>query len=84
MQTRILFFGALKDAAGVSERIEALPSSVKTPNMLIEFLAADNPHLLEALQAPTVRIAIDQEIKQRDDIIGTPNEIAFMPPFSGG
>lgn len=84
MQTRILFFGALKDAAGVGERIETLPSSVKTPNMVIEFLAADNPHLLEVLQAPSIRIAVDQEIKQRDSTIGAPREIAFMPPFSGG
>lgn len=84
MQIRILFFGALKDAAGVSERVEALPASVKTPDMLIEHLAADDPRLMEALRAPSVRIAVDQEIRRRDDMIGTPSEIAFMSPFSGG
>lgn len=83
-QTRILFFGALKDAAGVSERIETLPPSVKTPDMLIAYLAADDPRLMAALRAPTVRIAVDQEIRRRDDMIGTPSEIAFMAPFSGG
>lgn len=84
MQTRILFFGALKEAAGVSERMEALPSSVTTPDMLIEYLAADDPRLMAALQAPSIRIAVDQEIMQRDDIIDAPSEVAFMPPFSGG
>lgn len=84
MQTRILFFGSLKDAVGASERIETLPASVKTIDMLIEFLGAEDPRLLQALQAPSVRIAIDQKIGRRGDRIGAVSEIAFMAPFSGG
>jgi molybdopterin converting factor small subunit len=82
--TRILFFGNLKDIAGCAERIVELPAGVINTVTLIDWLAADDRSLADALRSDNVRIAIDQEIMKMDVDFRTANEIAFMPPFSGG
>jgi molybdopterin synthase sulfur carrier subunit len=82
---RILYFGKLRDAAGrVSDEAE-LPESVSTAGELIAWIGAREPELGKALSAPTVRVAIDQEIAAGPHAaIKGAGEIAFMPPMSGG
>ncbi|GJL94502.1 MAG: hypothetical protein DHS20C05_09070 [Hyphococcus sp.] len=82
--TRILFMGKLRDVAGVGERIVDLPASINSVGPLIEFLTQGNAPLKEALSAPEIRVAIDETIVVHDEAIIEPNEIAFMPAFSGG
>jgi molybdopterin synthase sulfur carrier subunit len=84
MSTRILFFGALREKAGAGERLIELPPDVKNAAALIEFIAGQDDALKDSLQAPSVRIAIDQKLVSRRDNFDAPREIAFMPPFSGG
>lgn len=84
MTTRILFFGPVKDAACGAEKLITLPNSVSTIDQLISFIAAGDDHLAEVLRGEHVRVAVDQEIVARDTPLGSPREIAFMAPFSGG
>lgn len=84
MATRILFFGALKEKAGVGERLIELPADIADAAALIDFVAADDGALRESLLAPSVRIAVDQKLLSRHETFDAPREIAFMPPFSGG
>ncbi len=83
--TRILFFGVLREKAGGAERNVDVPRGLATMDALIEWLAASDAELKSALLAPSVRIAVDQSILSgRNEPFGAADEIAFLPPFSGG
>lgn len=85
MQTRILFFGALKGPAGGGERVVDLPSDVTTLAALIDWLSRGDDALKAALRAPSVRVAVDRSmLGDQSERFGAAGEIAFMPPFSGG
>jgi sulfur-carrier protein len=80
---RILFFGRLADVAGESEIAHegGVPLSA-----LIEDLGKHNPDLAIALKDQSVRAAhnINLIATGSDPIIGAHDELAFMPPLSGG
>jgi len=82
--TRILFFGAIRDAAGCAEMDVALPADVDCLERLRDWLAARDPLLGEALRARGVRAAIDRAFVEADARLASPEEIAFMSPLSGG
>ncbi len=78
---RILFFGRLRDIAGCAMMEYAACASLLE---LREALARENPMLGEALDDPSVRVAVDQAMVGREAPIDGAAEIAFMPPLSGG
>jgi molybdopterin synthase sulfur carrier subunit len=83
--TRLLFFGSLREKAGGAERIVEIPRGVDTIASLVDWIAADDDMLKAALLAPLVRVAVDQEIMvDRKEPLRPAEEVAFMPPFSGG
>ncbi|MEM8985752.1 MAG: MoaD/ThiS family protein [Pseudomonadota bacterium] len=81
---RLVYFGRLKDAAGRGEELFDLPPGVRTAADLVKALAARDEILGVALGAPSVRLAADKKIIDRDATITQSREIAFMPPMSGG
>ena len=81
--TKIVFLGKLKDSAGVSERDVSLPS-MSTPEELIAFIAGDNEILAAQLSEPSVRIIINKSILPDRVLPDVMDEVAFMPPLSGG
>ena len=84
MAGTVLLFGRLKDVFGAASI--ALPDGVGTAAELRARLAEVNPDLAEMLRAKTVRIAVNQEMVA--DEAATPvsasDEIALLPPLSGG
>jgi molybdopterin converting factor small subunit len=80
---RILFFGRLADVAGTSELTHKGGMSLSA---LIEDLGTDHSHLSAALGDPSVRAALNLTLiaMDSDPLIGTDDELAFMPPLSGG
>jgi len=84
MAGTVLLLGRLKDAFGASSI--SLPDGVATAAGLRARLVELNPDLAEMLRAKTVRIAVNQELVT--DEAGTPvsasDEIALLPPLSGG
>ncbi len=81
---KLMFFGPLKDLMGYGETHITLPASVNSRADLIAFISEGNPHVSEALNAPTVRLIINNEIAVEDGDIGDATELAFLPPLSGG
>lgn len=77
---RVLLFGRLADLAGWRER-EVEAGSLAALKAL---LAADDPSLGEALGAPGVQVALDQEILRGEAALTPRSEVAFLPPMSGG
>lgn len=80
----ILFFGRLSEAAGGGERRVALPPGVADTDGLREWLARDDPALGAALAQPVVATAVDGTVSQGNVPLAGDEEVAFMPPVSGG
>jgi molybdopterin synthase sulfur carrier subunit len=80
--TQVLLFGRLADIAGW--RARAIEPGPDTLFALKARLAADNPRLGEALDAPGVRAAVDKALARGDMALPGGVEVAFLPPMSGG
>lgn len=83
---RLLFLGRLRDAAGGRERAQSLPPEGMALAALIDALDAADPGLGALLRAPSVRVAINQSLSPADEaaIVRDDDEIAFLPPMTGG
>ncbi len=83
--SRVLFFGRLRDQAGMSGH----PVPLAVPLGLAEFreqVAGSDSGLLAALSAPVIRVAVNGTVLPRgaNPVIRPGDEVAFLPPFSGG
>jgi MoaD family protein len=79
----VKLFANLKDLAGVESEIidcdEGINLEQLTP-LIIDKL----PGLKGILETRRVFISINQEMAQKNDIVKDGDEIALLPPFSGG
>jgi len=80
---RLLFFGKLGDIAGGRERDVPL-QGVNSVSALIEKIEAGDAVLGEALRSPSVRCIVNEDMISGDAKITDADEIAFIPPVSGG
>ena len=81
---QLLFFGKLGDLAGGRMREMPLSTSNITVAQLIAAIGDDDSVLGNALSDPTVRFIINEQICSSDTVISETDEIAFLPPVSGG
>ncbi len=81
-----MFFGRLSDAAGTKERPMPQFEGSIGADQLIELIATGSPGLAEMLRAPSVRICVNLVIQPRSGqvLVNAGDEIAFLPPMSGG
>jgi molybdopterin synthase sulfur carrier subunit len=76
----ILFFGRLQDAVGTNALAATLPDDVRDTDAVRSWLGSDHPVLCD----PSVRIAVNAEMTAANRAVGDGDEIAFLPPMSGG
>ena len=74
--------GRLRDVAGWRERTLDQPPA--TLAALRALLAQEDPALGEALSGPSVQVAVNKVVTRDDLSISLNDEIAFLPPMSGG
>ncbi|MBC2665807.1 MoaD/ThiS family protein [Novosphingobium flavum] len=78
---RLLFLGRLEDLAGGPER--ALP--LTAPTALADILAGLPADLAAALSGPRVRLARNGALVAPEGLVlAEGDELAFLPPVSGG
>jgi molybdopterin converting factor small subunit len=84
MSGQVLLFGRLKDAFGAASI--PLPNGVATAAALRAKLAEANPDLAEMLRSRSIRIAVSQSLVADETAarISASDEIALLPPLSGG
>ncbi|MBT8472351.1 MAG: molybdopterin converting factor subunit 1 [Marinicaulis sp.] len=82
--TRLLYFGKLADIAGGRMREIPAPDHVETISDLIAHIGEADAVLAAALADETVRYAVNEEIVSREAAISNTDEVAFLPPVSGG
>ena len=80
MPLRLVFIGRLEDLAGASERQVAAVASLE------DLLAALEPPLAVALAGNRIKLALNGELvaDSRGLRLADGDELAFLPPVSGG
>ena len=81
VHVKVLFFGMLRDVVGRSTDELDLPEGA-TLGGVFDRYASDFPRLQE--YAGSIVLARNQEFSARTDVVASGDEIAFMPPVSGG
>lgn len=81
---RVLFFGKLGDLAGGREREMALPPRANTVSGLVGAIERQDAALGEALKEISVRCIVNEKMASHETAISEGDEIAFLPPVSGG
>ena len=81
---KILFFAQLVDQAG-QDSIELEYSKGMTTREAVNLLEPKLPKkLIDALRFDAVMLSINQVFASWDEPLQDDDEIAFLPPFSGG
>jgi molybdopterin synthase sulfur carrier subunit len=79
---KVLMLGRLRDVAGWRERtLDAPPATLSALRAL---LAQEDPALGEALAGKGVQAAVNKALVRADAALAPGDEIAFLPPMSGG
>jgi molybdopterin converting factor subunit 1 len=81
MQIRVLFFGTLKDLLGRSSDTLELPEGA-TLKVVLSHYARQAPHLQALL--PSLALSVNQEYAGADHPLRSGDEVALLPPVSGG
>ena len=83
MTVRLVFLGKFGDVAPMTEI--ALPEGVRSLNDLKQWLARQQPLLGAAMEATRTRLIVNQCVAHDlSRAIADGDEIAFLPPMSGG
>jgi len=80
MQLRVLFFGVLRDRFGLEERLEEFPG--RSVADLVAYYRVIAPEL-GALWG-SIAVAVNQQYAQASQALSEMDEVALLPPVSGG
>ncbi len=81
MQVKVLFFGALRDLVGKSSDLVQLPDRADLSTLLDNYVR-QYPRLEGLL--PSIATSINQEYASRTTELRDNDEVALLPPVSGG
>src|SRR5689334_6351435 len=81
MRIRVLFFGLLRDLVGRGSDDCDVPPGTSLEKLFTEY-AARFPRIREL--APSIVVARNQEFAGLSTLVEEGDEIAFLPPVSGG
>ena len=83
---KILFFGKLSDIAGASEWPMPKFEGCLDQAAFLELVCKGRPQLAEILAEPQNRICVNQDLHPDSAVpeISCDDEVAFIPPMSGG
>ena len=82
---KLLYFASLRQKIGMPEEDVDVPANVRNVADLIDWLITRGPGYEAAFEnRQVIRAAIDQEHAKLTAPLGTPREVAFFPPVTGG
>lgn len=79
----VRFFAMLKNKAG-REVIEIPCEDEMTLRELQDTIIKEFPEIKEYLSGKRVLVSVNQEFAEPDSVVKDGDEVAFLPPFSGG
>lgn len=81
---RVLYFASLREQLGLREE-EVTSEGIATVAELIEHLVETHGEAWrEPLSAPQLRVAVNQELVEHEIALADGDEVAFLPPVTGG
>jgi sulfur-carrier protein len=82
----LLYLAWVREKIGIAEEaIDALPAGIDTPALLAHWLAQRGEGYGAAFaDLARLRCAVDQHMTAMNAALGSPKEIAFFPPVTGG
>ena len=81
MRVRVLFFASLREKAKTSESTETVDANT-TVGDLWDHLCRKHEEIVP--MSPSVSFAVNQEYADRDTRLQDGDEVALIPPVSGG
>ncbi|MFZ0867586.1 MAG: molybdenum cofactor biosynthesis protein MoaE [Candidatus Sulfotelmatobacter sp.] len=81
MRVRVLFFGGLKDLAGKSSDLLELPEGALVRDVLAHYVS-EVPRMKESLAS--LAVAVNHEYSGAETGLKSGDEVALLPPVSGG
>ena len=81
MRVRVLFFGVLKDLVGRTGESLELPDGAVVREVLSHYLS-EVPRMREAVAS--IAVAVNQEYAGAETVLRSDDEVALLPPVSGG
>lgn len=81
MRVRVLFFGVLKDLVGCSSEFLDLPAGAAVKDVLAHY-GSKIPRLNGSL--PSLAVAVNQQYADFAAVLNPDDEVALLPPVSGG
>lgn len=80
----IKLFGMVKMLAQQQKELSLEVANGQTVKGLVEVLNSEYPAIGDLILKKKVLISVNQEIAHPDTVISGSDEIALLPPFSGG
>jgi molybdopterin converting factor small subunit len=86
LEIPVLLFAGLKEAAGAEQVLVRVPQESSTEKVSLDVLLACCCRQYPKLQPwmPYVKVAVNCEYSQQERLVGADDEIALLPPVSGG
>ncbi|MGN6347489.1 MAG: molybdopterin converting factor subunit 1 [Candidatus Nitrosocosmicus sp.] len=77
----LLYFAFIKDITGVEFDSLELPSGISVKS-LIEIILEKYPHLSKIINM--IQVSVNYKVVDRDTLLKEGDEVALLPPISGG
>ena len=86
MKINILFFAGIREMFGFKEKNIKIEESINSPEKLVKFLIEkEQGSWIKLLSSKDlIRVAINQEISEWSSPLKDGDELAFIPPITGG
>ena len=79
----IKYFASLREVTGKESDELTISDCMKLQELCLQ-LEKSQPEIVEMIRQKNVMVAINQEMATMDSLIRDGDEIALLPPFSGG
>ena len=80
---KLKYFASLKAIAEKEEEQIEVQSSISI-DQLSDIISKTSPKMADIIRDNKIMISVNQEMADADTVIHDGDEVAFLPPFSGG
>ena len=84
MTIKVRFFAALRESLGIDSLDVPSPANSDLSGLLEHIRRRLGDAAVDALCAPDIRVALNREFVVGECVVTDGDEIAFMPPITGG